>query len=198
MKLINNKSITHIYSQNIDCDIKCDKISILPIGLANSMWPHGDVLSLYTTMSKIYKNKKTKNLYININPNTFAYRYQVLNEVNNERFNISKGKPFKEYLEELSTHRFCLAIRGNALDSHRFWESLYLGVIPVIINNKYTNMNNYIFYFKKLNLPFYEITEENFHKYSDEFFNETLYKKIIKDCGSSIYNLDALKLSYYS
>ena len=198
MKLINNKSIIQIYSQNIDCDIKSDKIHMLPIGLANSMWPHGDVLSLYTTMSKIYKNKKTKNLYININPNTFAYRYQVLNEVNNNRFNISKGKPFKEYLEELSTHRFCLCVRGHGLSDHRTLESLYLGVIPVFINNKYTNMNNHISYFKKLNLPFYEITSDTLEEYFDEFFNEALYNKIIKDCGSSIYNLPQLKLSYYS
>jgi hypothetical protein len=196
-KLINDKRIVKIFSQNINCDFN-DKINLLPIGLANSMFKHGDILLLYVCMSKTYKNKKTKGIYININPNTFAYRFQVLNEVTNDRFKISSGKPFKEYLEELSTHRFCLCVRGNGESDHRTWESLYLGVIPVFINNKFTNMNNHISYFKKLNLPFYEITEENFDKYSDEFFNEELYNKIIKNCGSSIYNLDALKLSYYS
>lgn len=196
-KLINDKRIVKIFSQNINCDFN-DKVNILPIGLANMMWPHGDILELYTCMSKSYKNKKTKGIYININPNTFAYRYQVLNEVNNEKFNISSGKPFKEYLEELSTHRFCLCVRGNGESDHRTSESLYLGVIPVFINNKFTNMNNHISYFKKLNLPFYEITEENFDKYSDDFFSESLYNKIMKNCGQSIYNLDALKLSYYS
>lgn len=196
-KLINDKRIVKIFSQNINCEFN-DKINLLPIGLANMMWPHGDILELYTCMSKSYKNKKTKGIYININPNTFAYRYQVLNEVNNEKFNISSGKPFKEYLEELSTHRFCLCIRGNALDTHRFHESLYLGVIPVIINNKFTNMNNYIKYLRKLSLPFIEITSESLEEYSDEYFNESLYTKIIQECGSSIYNLDALKLSYYN
>lgn len=196
-KLINDKRIVKIFSQNINYEFN-DKINLLPIGLANMMWPHGDILSLYTCMSKTYKNKKTKGIYININPNTFAYRYQVLNEVNNDKFNISSGKPFKEYLDELSTHRFCLCIRGNALDTHRFHESLYLGVIPVIINNKFTNMNNYIKYLRKLSLPFIEITSESLEEYSDEFFNESLYTKIIQECGSSIYNLDALKLSYYS
>jgi hypothetical protein len=196
-KLINDKRIVKIFSQNINCEFN-DKINLLPIGLANSMFIHGDILSLYVCMSKTYKNKKTKNLYININPNTFAYRSQVLNEVTNDRFKISSGKPFQEYLEELSTHRFCLCVRGGGEACHRDWESLYLGVIPVFINNKFTNMNNHISYFKKLNLPFYEITEENFDKYSDDFFSESLYNKIIKKCGSSIYNLDALKLSYYS
>ena len=196
-KLINNKSIVKIFSQNINCDIY-DKVNMLPIGLANSMWIYSDILSLYTTMSKTYKNKKTKGIYININPNTFTYRRKVIEEVTNDRFKISSGKPFKEYLEELSIHRFCLCVRGNGLDTHRFYESLYLGVIPVIINNKYTNMNNYVRHLKKLGLPFYEITSESLDKYSNEFFNETLYKTIIKECGSSIYNLPQLKLSYYS
>lgn len=59
-------------------------------------------------------------------------------------------------------------------------------------------MNNHVVYLKALGLPFYQITSESLDKYSDEFFNEALYKKIIQECGSSIYNLPQLKLSYYS
>lgn len=81
---------------------------------------------------------------------------------------------------------------------HRDYESLYLGVIPVIINNKFTNMNNHVQYMRSLNFPFYEIRTESLDRFSDEFFDETLYKKIIQECRSSIYNLPQLKLSYYS
>jgi hypothetical protein len=197
-KLLDCKHVNKVYAQNINCNFNSEKFSLLPIGLANSMWPHGDTLSLYTTMKNSYYLNKTKNLYVNINPNTFAYRKNILEQVNNERFFVSKGKPFKEYLQELSTHRFSLCVRGNGLDTHRFNESLYLGVIPVIINNKFTNMNNHVQYMRSLNIPFYEITSESLDKYSDEFFNEDLYKKIIQKCGSSIYNLPQLKLSYYS
>ena len=196
-KLLDCKHIKKVYAQNINCNYN-EKFSLLPIGLANSMWSHGNILSLYTTMKNSYYLNKTKNLYININPNTFSYRLQVLNEVNNERFTISSGKPFKEYLQELSTHRFSLCVRGNGISCHRDYESLYLGVIPVIINNKFTNMNNHVQYMRSLNFPFYEIKSESLDKYSDEFFNEDLYKKIIQKCGSSIYNLPQLKLSYYS
>jgi len=197
-KLLDCKHIEKVYAQNINCNFNSEKFSLLPIGLANSMFDHGNVLLLYTTMKNTYYLNKTKNLYININPNTFGYRSDVLNEIKNDRFTISSGKPFKEYLEELSTHRFSLCVRGNGLETHRFNESLYLGVIPVIINNKFTNMNNHVVYLKSLNFPFYEITSESLDKYSDEFFNEELYKKIIQKCGSSIYNLPQLKLSYYS
>jgi hypothetical protein len=130
------KNITKIYAQNIN-QIYNEKLNYLPIGLANSMFKHGDTNSLFDVMKTSYYLKKTKNLYININKTTFDYRANVLDEVNNQRFNISSSKQFKEYLEELKTHRFSLCIRGNGIDTHRFYESLYLGVIPVIINNKY-------------------------------------------------------------
>jgi hypothetical protein len=196
-KFMNDKGIKMIYAQN--ASILNSKVTLLPIGLANSMFGHGDIISLYKVMSKTYKDKKQKGIYININPNTFAYRSQVLNEVNNERFVVTKqSKPFKEYLEELSTHRFSLCVRGNGLSSHREWESYYLGVIPVIINNKYTDMDNHVKNMRSLGLPFYEIKNESLEKYSDEFFNEQLYRKIISECETSIYNLPQLKLSYYS
>ena len=201
-KLKDANHITKVYSQNIGLittEENKDKFNILPIGLENSMWNPSNILTLYEIMSKNYLLSKTNNLYININPKTFAYRQTVLDKLKTLTFNITTTKkPFNEYLQELSTHRFCLAIRGNGQACHRTSESLYLGVIPVFINNKFTNNNTHIRYFEKLNLPFYEITEENFDKYSDDFFNERLYKKIMKKCGESIYNLDALKLSYYS
>jgi hypothetical protein len=202
-KLKDANHITKVYSQNIEIitteETETNKFNILPIGLENSMWNSSNILTLYEIMSKNYLLSKTKNLYININPKTFAYRQIVLNELSTLTFNITTTrKPFNEYLHELSTHRFCLAIRGNGISTHREWESMYLGTIPVFINNKFTDNNTHIRYFEKLNLPFYEITEENFDKYSDDFFNERLYKKIMKNCGESIYNLDALKLSYYT
>ena len=164
------------------------------------MFRHGDLISLYGCLSKTYYIKKTKGIYININPNTYPYRYTVLNELKNRGndFNItSASKPYSEYLDELSTHRFCLCVRGNGIACHREWESLYLGVIPVIINNKNTNLDAYVKYLQDLNLPFYEIKEENFDRYNDEFFNEELYKKIMYVCGNSIYNSEALKLNFY-
>jgi hypothetical protein len=191
-KFINQHNIVKIYSQNVNCDMN-DKVHLLPIGFGNSMWTHGNLEDIYSVINSTYLLKKTKGIYININPNTFAYRAKVLTEVNNERFNTSSGKPFKEYLQELATHRFCLCVRGNGLSSHREFESYYLGVIPVIINNKFTNMDNHVKYLKKLDLPFYEITSESLEKYSDDFFNEVLYNKITKG-----YDLTQLKLSYYS
>ena len=106
--------------------------------------------------------------------------------------------PDYDYLEELSQHRFCLCVRGNGIACHREWECYYLGVIPVIINNQFTNMSVYIKYLQDLQLPFYEIKEETLDRYTDDFFNEELYKKIMSKYNSTAFNLPSIKLSYYN
>lgn len=202
-KLINSNLIEKIYTQNVDTDLYTDKITLLPIGIANSMWKHGNILELYSIMSYCYKINKVDSIYVNINPNTYSYRKNILDKiVEKNSFTLSMSKPYKEYLMELSKYRFCLCIRGNGIDTHRFWESLYLGVIPVIINNKTTQCTNFVRYLNKLNIPFYEIKIDNldtiFTKYTSEYFNESLYKHIIKRTGESIFNIDSLKLQYYN
>src|SRR5262249_40191797 len=36
------------------------------------------------------------------------------------------------YVQGLRSHPFCLAPRGNGIDTHRIWESLYAGCIPIV------------------------------------------------------------------
>jgi len=199
--ILDAEHIVKVFAQNIDYPYH-SKLNFLPIGLANSMWKHGDVLSLYKTIRETYTQKKTKSIYVNINPNTFGYRREVLRGVQETKcWDLSDSKPFKDYLYELSEHRFCFALRGNGISSHRFWESLYLGVIPVIINNSHTRMKYFVDYLRTLDIPFYEITEESFDiiskKYTKEFFNEELYNSIIAKLDTSMYLLKSLKLNYY-
>lgn len=199
--LLSMRCIKYIYSQNIDYPIH-NKLKFLPIGIANSMWNHGNLYNLYTSMKNTYKYKKTESIYVNINPQTYNYRGIILSKIKEKgKLTLANPKPHIEYLKELSKYRFCLAIRGNGIDTHRFWESLYLGVIPVIINNKTTNCNNFVNYIKKEKIPFYEITEENINdivnKYTDDFFSKELYEKILDNMDNYIYSLDALKLGYY-
>lgn len=201
-ELVDSNIIKKIYSQNIDYSFSNSKLNLLPIGIANSMWKHGNLIELYDIIKKTYRNRKIKNIYVNINPSTYPYRKVLLNKIKElNSFNLANGKPYKEYLLELAQHRFCLCIRGNGIDTHRFWESLYLGVIPVIINNETTSCQNWINYLKVLEVPYYEIKQNDINKiftqYNNSFFTETLYYKIIRNCKSSIYNLSFLKLSNY-
>lgn len=44
--------------------------------------------------------------------------------------------PFADYCHELKRHRYVLCPRGAGYDSHRLWEALYLGAIPVLIRSR--------------------------------------------------------------
>ena len=198
--ILNSDYIRKIYAQNLDTTITSDKLTLLPIGIANSMWKHGDILEVYKTISQVYRKKKVKSIYVNINPTTYFYRKNILDKINEKgHLKVSTNKPYTEYLRELAEHRFCLCIRGNGIDTHRFWESLYLGVIPVIINNQTTQSNNFVKYLRYLDVPFYEIKEDDldkmFNKYTQDFFNDVLYSEI--NTNSTIFNTECLKLNFY-
>lgn len=196
-KLIFNPQIKKIYAQNLNYFEDNSKLKLLPIGIANSMWAHGNLPAIYDIMVK--DNKKNKNVYINLATHTFKYReevYKYLNKYNIETFN---NRSYDVYLNELAEHRFCLCVRGNGIDTHRFYESLCLKVIPIIINNSSTNMNNFVNYLKKLNIPFFEITEEDLNMivnkyFLTDFFNQDFYNNIMNKYPDYTQNL---KLDFY-
>ena len=183
-------NVIKVYAQNPNIS----GVNLLPIGQANSMWPHGSTIDLYTVMKNTYYLKKTKNIYVNINAATYPYRKKVLESING-LFKNSEPKEYKMYLSELSKHYFCLCVRGNGLDTHRFWEALYLGTIPVIINNEETNMGTFVSCLNKLGVPF--VCVNDLSKYSEDYFNKELYDKFVDKHGS-IQCLEQLKIGYYS
>jgi hypothetical protein len=113
------------------------------------------------------------------------------------KLQLKSNKSFPEYIKELSSYKFSLCIRGNGLDTHRFWESLYLGVIPVLIDNPKFKMENFIKYIHYAKIPCYVIKLDNLNefveRYKPDFFNQVLYNSIWKN-----YNKDVLKISHYS
>jgi hypothetical protein len=174
-----------VYAQNVD--IASPKVSLLPIGVANAMWSHGNLIALYETMRQTYHQKKPQRLYINLSPATYVYRRDVLQAV--AHFPQASTKPYKEYLAELATHQFCLCVRGNGIDTHRFWEALYLGVVPVIINNDTTACQVFVDALRT-HVPFVEITENDLGTIPWD-------RLLTPYTGPPIQCLPALKLSTY-
>lgn len=194
-KLLEKDYVKHVYCQNMDYPsnhINVNKLTPLPAGISNSMTPHGDLVQLYRTMKNTYKYKKTKGLYVS---NQHQHVVQMLHPPQ------SLTKSYEEHLEQLASHRFCLCLRTNeSLDTHQFWEALYLGVIPVVIDDQFLESHHFLESLKNLNLPFVSIKsmEDVVKKLTEGYFDECLYNKLVKICNCSIHNIPALKLSYYS
>lgn len=142
LKHLNNlkevSNLKHIYTQNMDViDVN---VSPLPIGLANSMWIHGDKEELLKNMNNVEMNSiKTNKIYFNFSVQTNKNKRKLCKDIiENKKIKWIPKNNYKEYLKILSTYKFAICPEGNGLDTHRFWECLYLKVIPICLKNNLT------------------------------------------------------------
>lgn len=89
---------------------------------------------------------------------------------------------FRRYMKSLSEHKFMLCPRGNGIDTYRFWECLYMGVIPIV--KKCINVDFYA------DLPILVI--ENYSDITKEML-ETKYSEIT----SRSWNTEKLICDYW-
>lgn len=163
----------------------------LPLGITNDC-NDSDMHKIYGNkeiMVKISKESISKDnlLYLNFNVNTYKDRQMLYNkfkEFNNIKIgnieNTIQGR--EKFLREIKASKFVLCPRGNGIDTHRLWETLYMGSIPIV---KYEITHDNI-----LDLPILfindwnEITEEFLNKKYEEFVNK-------------FWCLDKLKINYW-
>lgn len=98
------------------------------------------------------KTLKKNLLYFNFLSQTtgnplYSPHKNLRNKIKNElskRFAWNNHKPFAEYIAELSTYKFCVAPPGRGIDTHRCWEALMVGTIPLVesstLNDLYINL----------------------------------------------------------
>jgi len=125
------------FSQNV-C-FSHPKLHYLPIGLANSQWPHGDL--------SFFKDKNLDDPFIKSEKVYFHFNISTNHSKRTECYDILKDKiPFlsqvtpSENLERLQKYEFCICPEGNGIDTHRFWECFYLKVIPIVVDSPFVQI----------------------------------------------------------
>jgi hypothetical protein len=109
----------------------------VPIGVANSMWPHGSIRSLSRAMRRARSNRREPaSLFAQFDASTHPSRAAAADALR-ANFPARAVDPapslrWRQYLAALGAHQFCACPRGNGIDTHRVWESLYLDVVPVV------------------------------------------------------------------
>jgi hypothetical protein len=128
------QNVLHWFSQNV-CIID-PRLSSLPIGLENRRW-HPEVQKKNRMLGKLQTARKIKNLvYINHNISTnTAERTTPYDLLKDKPFaTVAYGfnpRNFDNYIDEIYNHKFVVSPPGNGVDTHRKWETLYLGSIPI-------------------------------------------------------------------
>jgi len=133
-RILSNNKLIKWYSQNVIYNH--EKLYLLPIGIANSMWPHGNLFFF----EYIYglNIPKTQHIFMNFNIETNKKERQICyNAFVNKIPFLNTVHPL-DNLVRLSSYKYCICPIGNGIDTHRVWECYYLKVVPITLNNTYS------------------------------------------------------------
>lgn len=159
------------------------KLFSLPIGIANSQWPHGNLQTLQNIIDK--KLEKNNLVFKNFDCSTNTrVRLQANIETEQNGFKMSAPLPFADYIQNIKQSYFSIAPPGNGVDCHRIWECLYLQCVPVVLKHPYV-------FTEFSDLPI---------MYVDSYatVNENFLKEKIKDFYPfHKFNLEKLNLNYW-
>jgi len=127
------------YAQNI-CLLTSEhpKLTMLPIGIANAQWPHGNLEQLVDVITQNADTPKTKAIYMSFNPSTNLHSRVKCYESLCKRIPFLPLVNFSDNLWRMVEYKYCICPEGNGADTHRMWEALYLGVVPILIENNFS------------------------------------------------------------
>ena len=147
---------------------------------------------LCLTPEKYFYDYKSKHnlLYINFAQTTTnplysphkGIRQNVKNILSKKNFKCQNGKSFEEYMHELSTYKFCISPPGRGIDTHRAWEALLMGTIPIMISTTQDHL------FEKLPV----LIIDNWDIIDERFLN-----KKYEELTQKSYDFDILYTNYW-
>ena len=162
------------YSINVDCTDS--QLISIPLGLSNG---YDKNLDLDDNLINIDLNSFTKRkenlLYLSFEDNTnIRHRSGLKNYFSQFKWAkiLYKKNEIFEYENDLRISNFVLCPQGNGIDTHRIWESLYCGSIPIV--------EDHIGFDQFKNLPimfvddFYKISEKSLENFLETLQVQTL------------------------
>jgi hypothetical protein len=133
--LCDHPRIVAIYSQNVLYDHP--RLFCLPIGIANSMWGHGNLDKIMAVVKA--EIPKTQDIYFYFAIITNRVDRTLCRTICEEKgLTFGTAQPHQNYLATLASYKYAICPAGNGIDSHRLWECLALGVTPIVVRNVFT------------------------------------------------------------
>ena len=123
----------HIFA--INTTVRHPMLTTIPLGFVDRQLP---VLRTYQPTPRI----RDIEIYANFTLVTNSPKRQACIDAFKEKPNavFRTGLSVPEYLDDLSRSKFVLCPEGTGLDTHRVYESLLCGAIPVVLRNPLSNL----------------------------------------------------------
>ena len=162
-----------------------DGVYSLPIGLENEHWfPYKQQITLETKPEE----PRIAKAFVQFNPATHPERNHALSVLRPDTYDAYTGANGDRsqhglFCNNLAKYAFCLCPRGNGVDTHRLWEALYMGCVPIC--------KLYVAHKFNKDLPILFV-----NRWEDitKDFLEQAYKYVDR----SLFDSDLLKMSYWS
>jgi hypothetical protein len=167
------KTIKVVYLQN--SHISDDFFKSLPIGLENIRYGRNGLPSLFPR--RYTANEKGDSILVGPFSPTHTERLELNTwaDLDDSRITyISQNLKPKQLTEIASRYKYVACPRGNGTDTHRFWEALYRGSIPVVKESAWSRS------IAELGLPLIQLSEWSFEEFLgriSEFDNFTFNPK---------------------
>ncbi len=171
------------FSTNVN--IVHERVFSIPIGIENDFWLKDKraIMERKLQNQKKYKNLLYMNHNVRTNPNKRQRPYDILKNKNFVTCHMgANGSGFDNYIDNVYNHPFVIAPEGNGIDTHRFWECLYMRTIPVVLKN--------------INNSFYSDLPVLFLDSWDELSDTFLHDKFM-EFSRKEWNLEKLNFEYW-
>ena len=110
------------------------KVIPAPYGVQRRMNPNDDRIEILNHFMNERDPRSFRLLYVGINENSHEERKGLSTKFIDESWaTVETGRvDFETYLEHMRRCKFVLCPRGNAIDCHRNWETIYMRRVPVM------------------------------------------------------------------
>ena len=162
------------------------KQPIIDLLSKNCLIPYENIINQTLKINLLYFNfdiKTTDSPYYSLHTNI---RQTIYDTLINNNFSYVENSPFEQYLSVLSTYRFCMAPPGVGIDTHRTWECLMVGTIPILIHSPIDSMFD--------DLPVLFVDKEEIQHITVEYLNQK-YIEIMS--RKDEYNFNKLYTPYW-
>jgi len=179
-------SVSNWYAINVQH--KANDLVPIPLGLANDYSPKN--LRSSDFLNVLYEKKELPTMYVNFRENTNLKARKNLKDYFSDEHWVEvdiSDLSIENYLKKLSSHSFTLCPWGNGIDTHRIWEALYAGSVPITKNhNTFSNLNNlpilFVNDYKEIN---YDLLKNYLERKNDGLFeieklNFKYWEEVIK------------------
>lgn len=131
------KSVNQVFAQNLLNSSPSSRL--LPIGIENIRLGTNGLLNLFSE-DLVGRSKVDKVLVGPFSPTSPERDFFLSSWIDESSdLEVCRGRltPL-QYAEVSSGFRFVASPRGNGLDTHRFWEALYRGSFPIVLQNPWS------------------------------------------------------------